>query len=138
MRRFADAAEFDIGAFVESVRHVRRRQVRQCRQQLVELPPQLGRAAQRRLLRLLALRDLGKQRIGQLAAFLGGTDLARQPVAHRLRLLGGGLQGPPFPVDRQYLRGPRRQPAPRQTPVEFVGVFPDPSQIVHEAGAAFG
>ena len=81
-RWIADAADFDIGALVGTVRHVGGREVRQGRQEVIKLPPQLGRAAQRRLLRLLARCDLGEQRIGRLAAFLGDADLARQPVAH--------------------------------------------------------
>ena len=125
--RLADAADLQVRALVRTVRHLFRRQVRQARQERVDLLAQLGGLRRGRRLCLFAAFDLAQQRVDWLAARFCSPDLAGQAVAGGLCLLRCRLECPPLFVEREHLLGTGRQTAALEAAVEGVGVLPDPA-----------
>src|SRR5262245_10179654 len=131
----AEAMVLDVAACVLGVRHCwcGRRQIGNVRGRAVELIVVLVfLRLERRDLGLQA-RDLGHERLRRrfLVAFLRRADLPRRRVAageRGLRLLDAGA---PALVDFDQPLCFRREPTPREPPVEGVGIVTNPLDVVH-------
>src|SRR5262249_10301602 len=82
---------------------------------------------------ILILVTLKQQRLDRVAPLLCCSDFSRDAVTPGLSFLGTSLRGAPRAIENKDLLCAGRQPTPGQTAVEFVWVFPDPSEIVHRA-----
>src|SRR5260370_1935367 len=129
----AEAMVLDVVAGVRAVRHFRQREIGDLRERVIEFFGELlFLRLERRDLGLQA-RDLGHERLCRrfLVASLRGADFARRRVAAGecgLRLLDGGASAL---VDFDQPLCFARQTAPRQPPVERVGIVTNPLDIVH-------
>ena len=108
-RRLALTAHQQVGGFVGTVRHFVGRQVRQPGQDLIDLRTEPGRFGRGIGLGVLVFSHSAQQRLDVLAALFGGADIAGDAIAPRLRLLHARLRRAPCMVQRQHLRGTRRQ-----------------------------
>ena len=123
----------DVAVLVLAVRHFGERQVRDRRQTVFSSSSAAFASASKCRQRHLQLVDLGHQllRRGLVLLRLGCADLLRRRVPARLGLLGLQDRGAAALVDGEQPVRLGREAAPRQAAVELVGVFANPSDVVH-------
>ena len=132
-RFFAPAAQLHIGAFVRTDRHIRRRQIRNLRQFLIELflEPALFVFALLNL--LLQPRHFGHQRLRLRLVFLGLglPDQLGCLVPPRLRLLQPRQHRAQFRIRLKDFRAHGRKAAPLQPLVEGLRVVANGFDVMH-------
>src|SRR5262245_56927740 len=134
----AEAMVLDVAAWVFAVRHFGcgQRQIGNLRERAVELIGELlFFRLERRDLGLQA-RDLGHERLRRrfLVAFLRRADLPCRRVAAGERGLPLPDGGAPALGDFDQPLCFRREPTPREPPVEGVGIVTNPLDVVHLQG----
>ena len=145
---FADLAQFDIGGLIRPIGGIVGRQVRESFENGFDLGGEFLFLGLQRLEPLLQLGDFRDKVCRLLPPALGEADLLGGFVAPALDILAFALGGAAALIALDDGGGRRLQPATRQTGVEGLGVFPDPTNVehvgsslgwdAHSAGALYG
>jgi len=125
--RLADAADLQVRALVRTVGHLFGRQVRQARQERVDLLAQSACLVTLVIFKLLGSSDHLLDISDISAGFLCGANVAAELISQGLCLLHPRLGGPPSSIKGQNVLRLRLQAPAFQAAVEGVGVLPDPA-----------